>query len=138
MRLAEDIEAIKQLKAEYCYAFDEGRIDDVANLFTEDGVCEFGPNFGGTHVGRETIRNFFWRMPEADPANRGTVIHAATNPLIKVDGDSATGKWYFTVLNARAVEQPLRIIGRYDEEYRRVDGAWKIRRISIEFFHFNL
>lgn len=138
MGFADEIESIKQLKAEYCYAFDEARIDDLANLFTVDGVCEFGPNFGGTHVGRETIRIFFKTMPEADPANRGSVAHTVTTPLIKLDGDSATGKWYFSVLNARGSEQPLRIFGRYDEEYLRVADTWKFKRISIEFFYFNL
>ena len=51
----EDIEAIKQLKAEYCAYCDDGyNPDGIANLYTEDAVWDGGPF--GRYEGRDAIR----------------------------------------------------------------------------------
>lgn len=131
-----DIENIKKLKAKYCYFMDSGRLDDLAELFTDDGVCEFGPKFGGTYAGRETIRKFFKEVEGGVQPN--TVMHAVSNPIIEVDGDSATGKWYLQDYVVKGSEQPLRVLAVYDEQYRRERGEWKIRLTKIDFLYFNL
>ncbi len=44
------IEAIKRLKAIYCRLVDGSRWDELAELFTEDAVCDYG--FFGRYEGR--------------------------------------------------------------------------------------
>ena len=56
-----EIEAIKRVRSLYCHHFDSNDIDRLADLFTEDAVCEFGKLFGGDWVGREQIRRRFRR-----------------------------------------------------------------------------
>ena len=47
LRRLEDIEALKQLKAQYCAACDDGYdADRLASLFTEDAVWDGGRTFG--------------------------------------------------------------------------------------------
>ena len=83
-----DIEQIKQLKHRYCACCDERYDPDgIAALFTEDGVWDGGP-FGRAE-GREGFREFFREVSnQVDFAN-----HYVTNPIIEIDGNSATGCW---------------------------------------------
>lgn len=58
IRVLEDIEAIKKLKARYAYYCDDNYdADGIANLFVEDGIWD-GGDFG-RYQGREEIRKFF-------------------------------------------------------------------------------
>ncbi len=51
-----EIEEIKQLRIMYSHYLDGGDLEGLVGLFCEDAVCEFGENYGGDWVGRETIR----------------------------------------------------------------------------------
>ena len=51
-----EIESIKQLRIKYSHFFDGKRIDELADLFTEDAVCEFGQDYGGDWAGKEVIK----------------------------------------------------------------------------------
>ncbi len=85
-------EALKEVRIKYCHYFDGKQIEDLAMLFTEDAVCEFGPNFGGDWVGRDTIRDNFQGYADQEGPPFG-VLHAVTNPLIKlIDEDTAHGR----------------------------------------------
>ncbi len=94
VRVLEDVEAIKQLKARYCDRCDDGPYDadGVAELFTEDAVWE-GEGFG-RFVGRDAIRDFF----RTGRSVFSFTIHQATNPIIEVDGDRARGRWLISHL----------------------------------------
>jgi hypothetical protein len=138
MSVLEDIEEIKQLKAEYCYAMDENRLDDLVKLFTEDAVCDFEPYFGLVR-GRAAILSKFREIEGDRPPGSPLAIHAVTNPLIRVNGDQATGKWYLLDCIIRPRElRPLRIVARYDEQYRRVARTWQISHEKIIFFHVDV
>ena len=53
------IESIKKLRTLYSHYFDGQFPDKMAELFTEDAVCEFGPDYGGDWVGKAQIRANF-------------------------------------------------------------------------------
>jgi hypothetical protein len=38
-----EIMAIERLRYKYCHLLDDGMIDELMDLFTEDAICEFGP-----------------------------------------------------------------------------------------------
>ena len=127
-RLA-DIEAIRQLKHRYCGLCDAGYdADPLAALFTEDAVWDGGPI--GMHEGREAIRRFFQGSPNRVP----WALHMVTNPIIEVDGDTATGQWYLwepLVYALPGGDQAWWMSARYDDRYRRTPDGWKFERVAI-------
>ena len=51
--------------------------------------------------------------------------HEATNIVIDVDGDSATGAAFLKAF--MVPDHTMVITGRYDDEFRRTDDGWRIR-----------
>jgi ketosteroid isomerase-like protein len=125
----EDIEEIKQLKALYCMYCDGGwagpthDYDQIAALFTEDAVTE---GTAGRTEGRESIRRLY-RSYQATPF----AFHRVTNPIIKVDGNRATGNWHVLVALTRPDGQAVWIAGIYDEEYQRTREGWRIKLLKF-------
>ncbi len=129
-----EIETIKQLRIKYSHYFDGKRIDELADLFTEDAVCEFGPDYGGDWEGKDTIRKNFagYAVEEGVPFG---VLHAVTNPLIElIDDTTAHGRWYLHDLRTtEGADNPLILYGIYDDVYKKVFGKWLIYRTRIDF-----
>jgi ketosteroid isomerase-like protein len=123
----EDVEAIKKLKARYCAGADERDEDKFVGCFTEDAVWD-GGNFGH-YEGKAAIREFFGTIPQV----LSFAIHYVMNPRIEVNGDQASGYWYLlepcTMLEGG--EQAVWGVAKYEEEYVRVDGEWKIRNLIL-------
>lgn len=120
----EDIEAIRVLKADYCAACDANHDPQrVGALFTEDAVWE-APGISRAE-GRPAIEAYMQSV--RDSAGLLRSAHNVFNPRIEVNGDEATGHWRLVML---ATLKPggvyQRIIGSYDERYRRTDDGWRI------------
>ena len=132
LRAVEDIEAIKKLKAKYCAACDNRyEPDAIAALFTEDAVWD-GGDFG-KYEGRDAIRTFFAGASAILPF----ALHQVTNPLIEVDGDTATGKWYlFQPCTLGEQNQAVWLAAKYAEEYIRTNGEWHFKSLKVnsQFF----
>lgn len=127
-----DIEEIKQLRNLYCHYYDGCEIDKLAELFCEDGVCEFPEQFGGSWVGRDAIRENFNKQSHQPPHS---VTHAVTNPWIRLVSETrANGRWYLLDLRTtEGAENPLILFGIYDDIYHKVDGEWLIFKTRIDF-----
>ena len=128
IRHLEDLEAIRKLKACYAaYCDDDYDADRLAPLFAEDAVWDGGAM--GRFEGRAAIRAFF---AEAD----GVVpfaIHHVTNPIIEVEGDRATGRWYlWQPCTFQQGDQALWMAGRYRDTYRREAGTWRFEHVAVE------
>ena len=123
----EAVEDIKRLKARYCaYCDDNYDVDNIASLFVEDAVWE-SATFG-RYEGREAIRGFFVEAPKMLPF----AVHMVMNPIIEVNGDTATGTWYlFQACTFAEGERAVWGSARYDEEYVRIDGAWKFKHLVL-------
>lgn len=123
------IEDIKQLKAAYCRCVDNKLWDEFATLFTEDLVIDF----------EESTTSPQTREQFVDSARRhfegGVSVHHVHMPEIRLlDDDHATGEWPMF----DRVEMPLESRyeshtgqGYYSEEYRRVDGQWRISKTRL-------
>lgn len=122
-----DIEEIKQLKARYAAACDDDYAPDVlAALFTEDAVWDGA--FMGHAQGREAIRQFF----AGASAMVAFAVHGISNPIIEVDGDRATGRWYlFQPMAMRGGDQAYWFCARYDDLYVRTADGWKFQSVKI-------
>ena len=143
IRMVEDIEEIKNLMAAYTVYLDSlQRMDELLALFTEDAKFSVSSSgdagaekaLMGTFEGKEALRALF--AQGASTAHYVYMAHHVTNPLIAVDGEKATGKWYllspFTALTPqgpRAVWEQ----GTYDNDYVKVDGKWKIKFMRFQF-----
>lgn len=128
-----DKEKIRKLKQLYSHLMDSGQIDALANLFTEDAVCEFGPEYGNWE-GRETIRTNYHDVFDAQ--DQFSAMHHITNHYIDMTGpDSAVGRSYLidVVTTTSPEDQPIVWFGLYDEQYQKVDGNWLIKKCSLQF-----
>ena len=129
-----ELEAIRKLRVLYSHYYDGNRVDELADLFTDDAVCEFGPDYGGDWVGKAQIHANYARYTTGEglPHN---VMHAVTNQHVElIDATNARGRCYLLDLRTtEGVENPLILFGIYDDLYRKVDGAWKIHRTRIDF-----
>ena len=122
-----DIEAIKALKAKYCWFCDDPeQYPRFPELFTEDVVFIEEPF---DHLeGKPALIEWNEQYPELCVWSR----HYATTPLIEVDGDTGNGRWQALLLSEQNIDGAVTMLwaaGRYVEEYRRVDGTWLIANL---------
>lgn len=130
IRVLEDMEEIRKLKHRYCYLVDRGvagegaAIDELMQYFTTDAKVDFG-ELGGVHEGKDAVDAFFRTFV---PAVLSYSAHMVANPVIGVNGDHATGRWYVDVpCTARQPEGDTAawLQARYEESYIREEGIWK-------------
>jgi uncharacterized protein (TIGR02246 family) len=115
--LSEDRDEIRDLYGRYCFHVDTGTPEQWADLFTTDG--EFtGPVAPVT--GTEALTEFATEVL----AGGGGMHHMVSNVALDVNGDDAVGTASVAIFIAGA----LGIVGRYQDELRKVDGRWKFSR----------
>lgn len=125
-----ELRRVEQLKYDYCWAYDEGDVDRLVSLFTDDAVCEL--DFFGTWRGADEIRRGYGDLMAATGIP-GSRRHAVTNPAIEISGDTATARWCVLDLRTeQGLAQPVRIVALADDGYRRVDGVWRIARSRLD------
>ena len=132
VRHLEDIEALRNLKAEYAAACDDNyEPDRLAALFVADATWE--SEGMGRHEGREAIREFFRGIS----GHFVFALHYGLNPQIEVTGDTARARWYlFMPCTVGDTGKAMWRAGLDEEEYVRVDGKWMYKsKKSAPFFH---
>ena len=127
----EDRIEICELRYTYCYRIDDRDWDGYAELFTDDAHLDFGPI--GTFDGRDSVREF---AEDIVGARHPFLAHMVHNPIIDIDGDSATGRWYFEVPCVFEDGTAGWIQGTYHDEYERVDGEWQFATVVADFNYF--
>ncbi|GAA3791697.1 MULTISPECIES: nuclear transport factor 2 family protein [Amycolatopsis] len=126
IRRLEDVQEIGQLRARYCQYLDDGRWDELAGLFTEEG------RFVGlsTASGRSELRTFFAGL------QRGPLTawwHFSANETVTVDGDAASGEtWLYQPCVVDGEAQVA--AGRYTDSLVRQDGRWLFTERKVTFF----
>jgi len=128
-----ELEKIRRLKYRYLRCVDLKRWAELEDVFTADATADYGTPSAGRPLklaSREEIITFL-----RDSLGNGIItLHAAGQPEIEIDGDTATGTWRFedTVI---ATEYSVVITGAafYEDRYRRgADGEWRISHIGYE------
>lgn len=117
-----DVDAITALVHEYAYRLDAGDLDGVAALFehAELGSTRHDRRYRGAREARTIYDNVIIH----DDGTPKT-LHQLTNVTVQVEGDRATARSYFTVLQvARLGLHPI-LAGEYRDRFERVDDAWR-------------
>lgn len=120
---------IEDLAVAYAYAVDAiGDSDEVANLFTEDGVYDVS-GFGlGEFAGRAAIRTFFDGAFEAMASN----AHLLSNfRLTAYRGETATAEAYMHAFSLSKDGKLLDLKALYRFDVARTSDGWKIARFSM-------
>ena len=122
-----DIEEIKQLKARYAAACDDDyNADSTAALFTDDAIWDGG--MMGYAAGCEEIRRFFSAAPDVV----AFAVHGLSNPLIEIDGDRATGRWYLhQPMTMKDSQACFWFCAQYEDEYVRTADGWKFQHVKV-------
>ena len=122
-RLA-DIEAIKQLKAQYVRLADAQNWDAWGRLLTEDIHLHTD---GGPLEGRANVVNTI-----RESLKSAKTMHRLHTPEITITGaDTATGAWPMTdyVMGTfNGEDRTIRGYGYYHEEYLRTPEGWRLKR----------
>lgn len=122
-----DYQKIKELRSQYSYTIDHGAAtgewDDFISLYTEDAVVDYPQT---TMRGHDEIEAFAHEIEEFYEFS----MHTAQMPVLNLNGDEATGTWYMLVMYTATDGSEGYVVGRYEDEYRRVDGDWKFSRIK--------
>ncbi len=119
--LQADLE-VRALVARYCHAIAHRDDDAWADTFAEDGewVVLGRPARGRAEalaLYRKLVAGFHW------------IVQVATNGIVEVRGDTATGRWLITEYLQRNDGVPGINVGVYRDEYRRCgDGRWRFAR----------
>lgn len=132
VRHLEDIDALRNLKAEYAAACDDNYdADRLAALFVEDATWE--SEGMGRYEGREAIREFFRGIS----GHFVFALHYGLNPQIEVNGDTARARWYlFMPCTVGGTGEAMWRAGVDEEEYVRAGGRWMYKsKKSAPIFH---
>lgn len=127
-------ESIKELKAAYCYCIDRQDWDGLKELFTEDASLDYGEDLG-SYEGHAGVEEFTAVLDDL----LDITSHMLANPVLQVDGDTATGKWYVDAREAFSDGTVGITQAEYRDSYRRVDGEWKFAAKTVRIqFHIRL
>jgi hypothetical protein len=118
----ESIESIRTLRCRYHDLVNLDQGTRLYELFSPDAVISYGGRPDVT--GRDNIREFFKNFPVQ--LARQFVHHH----VVEVDGDRGRGH---SDLDGRPVHngESLFVVGRFDDEYRRIDGTWYFQSVRL-------
>lgn len=122
-------EEIRQLRQRYSELLDSGQTSELDSVFTEDAVVSVtvGEMKGLTAI-KEGLSEAYISF---DTLNRQhfPFMHAISNHQIKlIDDNNATGSCYLLdfVTDRQPEQHPVLLLGRYLDQYVKVDGQWRI------------
>jgi hypothetical protein len=127
-----DIEEIKQLKARYFRLYDARCWDEFRALFTDDARV----SAEGLETAYDNADDYVRSAIERNANGAGKSVHHGHMPEIEIKDDgTAVGTWsmfdYVERISADGARVARQGYGRYDEEYRKEDGSWKISSMRL-------
>lgn len=117
---------IANLLYRYAELMDGGRLEDAAALFRHAEIV-LDPK--SPPVDADALLDVWRTIVKLHEDGTPKTRHLVTNAQIMVDGDRASSRSSYTVLQAtdRLPLQPI-LVGRYHDDFERADGAWRFRR----------
>jgi hypothetical protein len=119
-----DVHAVEQVLYGYAVAIDTYDLDAFDEIFTPD--AQLDTSVTGTLTPAQYRARCEAVLPGLDATH-----HLLANPLVSVDGDTATARTYYQAQHARngCPGGPLLLIGGWiDDELVRTQAGWRIAR----------
>ena len=120
---------IRSVLERYCSFVDAGAVDELLELFSDD--CTLA-TMGRTLRGKPEIASLWAAVA---PVSRPTTLHALVNPVVSIDGNSATAISGWAMIDRSGAGGGARIAlaGHYHDTLTRDgDGRWKFTSRRVE------
>lgn len=120
-----DVDAIENLAGYYGHYVDKSMQDDIADLFTADGIVEILGR--GVYYGQDRVREYMHNLGPVGPREGSLFNHMHLQPVIHVADDGRTARVrsrlfvMFGIMNVNAQWGA----GVYENELVKEDGVWK-------------
>lgn len=130
-----DREEIRTLRLHYSALLDGNAADRMGEVFTEDAevVVTVGAMKGLEEI-KTSLRDAYQTF-DTRKAGHFPFVHAIANHEITLTGpDTATGSCYLLdfVTDRAGAQHPFLLLGRYMDDYVRVNGDWRISRSELD------
>ena len=122
---------IREVLAQYCFRLDDGRFDQIAALFTENGTWDTA---FGQATGRAAIAELARSLRERAGEQRPRAAHLVTNISIALDGANARVRSNWTVVQNSPEGPKIGSGGAYQDEMVKEGGEWLFRYRKIDRF----
>ncbi|MDX1510955.1 MAG: nuclear transport factor 2 family protein [Nitriliruptorales bacterium] len=121
--------AIENLVYLYAERIDAGDLEGVAELFADATIDT--PGAEGV-TGKDAVFAMYEQVVRIHDDGTPRTRHVTTNVRIEVEEDTATAHSSYVVVQATDALplQPI-IVGRYSDEFAKVDGSWRFRRRTM-------
>jgi hypothetical protein len=124
VRELEDREQIRQLTAEYMQAMHDARWEDAVACFADRARYDHGVL--GELRSKEEIRAFYTEFMPRFEAAGGWAFDLLADPVIRVEGDRAQGRWFLlTLLIDPETQEAAWSMATLEYEYVRERGQWR-------------
>ncbi|SBS31746.1 hypothetical protein MAQ5080_02054 [Marinomonas aquimarina] len=130
-----DREEIRNLRLRYSELLDTGAAEQMGEVFTDDAVVKVtvGSMEGLAQI-KQSLKDAYHSF---DTLNRQhyPFMHAIANHQITlIDADNATGTCYLLdfVSDRPQVQHPFLLLGRYIDQYVKVNGEWRIKHSELD------
>jgi hypothetical protein len=134
IQLLEDKEAVKDITYHYSSYINQGwngiKITPYAlsEVFTQDAVWESSV-MNIQEIGLENIIKSL--IKETQNVRLG--MHSYSNPIIKINGNTATGKWLFWVVSKFTKDKINQAFMSQDIQYIKLEEGWRIKEVKLHF-----
>ncbi|WP_086838274.1 nuclear transport factor 2 family protein [Amycolatopsis kentuckyensis] len=127
----DDYRALQNLVFSYAELVDAGDFAGVGELFAAGSFAGSGGVLRGAAEVERMLRESVIVYEDGTPRTK----HVTTNVALEVSGPTASGRAYFTVLQA-VPGFPLQTIaaGRYEDSFTREESGWRFteRRVTVD------
>ena len=134
LQLLEDKEAIKDITYQYALNINQGwngitiNSNALSEVFAENAIWE-SPRMNIREVGLgNIIKNLVTEIQTVLFA-----MHSYSNPVIKINGNLATGNWLFWVVSKMEKDKTNQVFMSQDIEYTNTTNGWRINSVRLHF-----
>ena len=122
----QDYDDLENMISIYGYYVDKSMHDDVADLFTHDGVVEILGR--GVFYGQDRVRQYMHNLSPVGPRQGVLFNHMPFQPVIDIapDGRTATIRARLIVMFGILDTNAQWGAGIYENDFIKEDGTWKI------------
>ena len=130
-----DLNEIRNLRYQYAHHLDGNNIDEMDQVFSDDAVVEVTV---GKMEGIEAIKKGLrdaYVLFDRDHKKHYPFMHVIANHVIDITGpETAEGKCYLIDFETAQKEEknPLLLLGLYKDQYKKIDGVWKITHTVLD------